>query len=77
MVMIPEQCRAARSLLSWTMQDLAGAAEGSPDTVRRFEDGETLKPETVARLQRALERGGVVFKSNGDGPGVHLKRRRK
>jgi transcriptional regulator with XRE-family HTH domain len=65
----------ARMALGWGVRDLARAAEVSPDTIARFERGDTLKEITVEVIQRTLERAGVVFiGANGGGPGVRLER---
>jgi DNA-binding XRE family transcriptional regulator len=64
--MTPGQCRAARSLLKWTQDDLAAKAEVSVITVRSFE-GEKSQPRrvTLASMQRVLESAGVEFIPGG------------
>jgi transcriptional regulator with XRE-family HTH domain len=59
----PHQCRAARDLLHWTAAHLAHVAGVGIATVDRFETGrQVLGPETLRKLQRALEdEGGVEF----------------
>ena len=72
--MSPEQCRAARSWLDWSQQDLAARAKVSLSTVRDFEK-RRRKPiaNNLAAIRRALEAAGVEF-TNGDAPGVRLKK---
>ena len=73
--MSPLQCRLARTALGFGVRDLAALASVSPDTVARFDRGETLKPATVERLRAVLEEAGVVFldASDGEGEGVRLR----
>jgi predicted transcriptional regulator len=71
---IPAQCRAARSLLNWSQDQLARAAEVSPTTIATFEMGKsTPQRSTVKAIQQAFEAAGVQF-INGDGPGVRLRK---
>lgn len=72
----PVQCKMARVAIGWGVRELANAAALSPDTVARFERGETLKASTVGTIQVALEGAGVEF-TNGDQPGVRLAKKRK
>jgi hypothetical protein len=68
-VIVPVQSRMARGALEWGVRDLAKAAIMSHDTVCRFERDEELKERTVASIQEALERAGIVFlPDKGDGP---------
>ena len=72
--MTPEQCREARALLAWTDEDLAKQARCSRATVVNFE--RTVgrpHPEAAAALRSAFEQAGVEF-TNGEGPGVRLRR---
>jgi transcriptional regulator with XRE-family HTH domain len=66
----------ARAAVGMGIRELAKAAKVSIDTVVRFEKGEELKERTVEALQRALEVAGVEF-TNGERPGVHLRRQVK
>jgi len=74
--MMPAQCRAARALLGWSQQQLAGAARVGVVTVRQLEAGATQpRSATYQVLKRALEEGGVIFVDDDhEGPGVRLKR---
>lgn len=75
--MLPVQCRMARVALDWGVRDLASKADKSPNTIARFERGKSMRPETVADIQRTLENGGVEFiAANGSGPGVRLTKRK-
>ena len=70
------QVKAARALLDWSQERLAAASGVSIPTVRRLEamDGELRgRAETAERLRAALEAAGVEF-TNGDAPGVRLRR---
>src|SRR4051794_22983196 len=69
-------CRAARSLLGWTQDDLARAADVSPSTIYKFEaQGVAPHKATVAVLKLAFEVAGVRFlPDEGDGPGLRLVR---
>jgi len=74
-----QQIRAARGLLGWSQSELARRAGLSRETVKRVEAPSDLNvsPEARAKLQQALEDGGVEFiQSNGGGPGVRLKKLR-
>lgn len=71
------QIRAARALIGWSQTRLAEAAELSLPTVKAVESRGTARSSvaTVEAIKSALEAAGVVFiASNGDGPGVRLKK---
>jgi transcriptional regulator with XRE-family HTH domain len=56
------------------LKELAGRAGVSIVTVSRFEtELSSPIPATRAAIQRALEGGGVEF-TNGDTPGVRMRR---
>jgi transcriptional regulator with XRE-family HTH domain len=72
-----QQIRAARGLLGWSQTELARKAGFSRETVKRVEapSGLNVSSEAKAKLQQALEDGGVEFiQGNGGGPGVRLKK---
>jgi transcriptional regulator with XRE-family HTH domain len=73
--MTPAQCRAARALLDWSQQDLAGAAGVGIVTIRQFEAGVgSPRNATTQALMNTLEAAGLEFLAgNGAGPGVRLK----
>jgi transcriptional regulator with XRE-family HTH domain len=64
----------ARAALGLGVRDLAELAKVSPDTIARLERGEELRERTVDAIRSALEAAGVEF-TNGDQPGVRLRRR--
>jgi transcriptional regulator with XRE-family HTH domain len=73
------QCRAARALVKWSQDDLAGAAAVAKKTIADFE-GDQRQPylRTLAAIRIALEAAGVEFiPENGGGPGVRLRNRGK
>jgi transcriptional regulator with XRE-family HTH domain len=75
-----EQIRAARGLLGWSQSELAKRAGLSLPTVKRVEVGmgPRVSDEARARIQQALEMGGVRFiTENGGGPGVRFRQRRR
>jgi hypothetical protein len=74
----PEQIRAARGMLDWSILDLANAARVSVSTVPRVEAGGQVpaSERSLAKIQCALEGAGVHFLANdGDGYGLRLKKR--
>ena len=69
--MTPEQCKAARQLLGWTVRRLATEADMSPATIVAFEsDAKDTRRRTVMVMRMALERGGVRFTA-GSGGAAH------
>jgi transcriptional regulator with XRE-family HTH domain len=71
------QIRAARALLRWSAEDLAGAAALGRNTIRRAELAEEETSMTAANdlaVRRALEAAGVEFvDENGAGAGVRFR----
>ena len=75
LVITAAQCRAARALIEWSVDQLALASKVDTQTITDFElryrapnDGDKR------RLRVALEDGGVIFiPENGGGAGVRLK----
>ncbi len=66
----------ARAALGWGVREVAARAGVSGNTVSRYENGADALGETLLKIQRALEQGGVIFlDENGGGPGVRLKNR--
>lgn len=66
-----EQIRAARSLLNWNQEDLAGAAKISKPAIANMERGTAIpRVETLNAITKALEDAGVEFI---EGPGVRLR----
>ena len=72
------QVRMARAALGWGVRELAEKANLAPNTVSRFENGAGARVDTLAQIQEALEKQGVIFVPADDsgGPGVRLKRAR-
>lgn len=78
MPMTPLQSRMARAALGWSIPDLAEHADVRPNTISHFERGGDSYASTIAKLQGALEAGGVVLVGDGEaslvgGAGVRLK----
>ena len=74
-----ELIRAARALLRWEQRDLAQASDVSLATIKRLETVPGILGAhrlTVTALRRAFESAGIEF-TNGDAPGVRLRRDRK
>jgi DNA-binding XRE family transcriptional regulator len=73
------QVKAARSLLAWSQEELAAAANVSIPTIKRLEaeDGPLGgRDETGVKIRSALEAAGIEFiDENGGGPGVRLRKR--
>jgi len=73
------QVKAARSLLAWSQERLAVAADVSLPTIKRLEahDGPLGgRDQTSSKIRLALESAGVEFiDENGGGTGVRLKKR--
>ena len=71
----PAQCRAARSLLGLSQEDLCKLADVSRAPVAGFEGGKTKTyASTLDKLRDALEGAGVEFlDANNGGPGVRLR----
>lgn len=69
-----EQCRAARGLLYWTVDELAGRSNIAKDTIIKFENGHRVpRRSTITLLRQAFEAAGVDFIENGSGAGVRLR----
>lgn len=76
--MTREQLKMARAALAWSVRDLAAKAGVAANTVSRYENGTDAYGETLTKLRRALEIGGVIFiDEDEEGPGVRLRKRRQ
>ena len=65
------QCRAARGLLGWTLDDLATRSEVTRITINKFENGKTLPyADTIAALRACFEAEGIQFTSEPGREGV-------
>jgi predicted transcriptional regulator len=75
------QLKAARSLIGWSQEELASAANVSVPTIKRLEAVEgTLggRQTTAEKIRGALEKAGIEFiDENGGGPGVRLRKRQR
>lgn len=70
----PGQVRAGRALLGWSQDQLVGASSIPKRTLARLELGEgDPQRRTLAAIRTALEAAGVEF-TNGDAPGVRLRK---
>lgn len=69
------QCRAARALIEWSVDQLSQASRVDAKTIADFEARYRAPGEDAKRRIRvALEEGGVSFiAENGGGAGVRLK----
>ena len=67
------QLAAARSLLGWTQEHLATAADVTRHTIKDWELEHSLpRQSTIDRVRAAIEARGVEF-LNGGQPGVRMK----
>jgi transcriptional regulator with XRE-family HTH domain len=72
----PAQVRMARAALNWSLQQLSEAAGVHRNTISNFETGRYAgEPATLDAIRAALETAGVEF-TNGDQPGVRLRKNR-
>ena len=62
----PIQCKVARTHLEWTQKALAGFAKVGRSTVRKFEDKDSVRRESVLKIRKAFELYGIEF-TEGDG----------
>lgn len=77
--MSTRQVKAARALLGWSQIDLAKHSGVSYPTIARLEaaDGPVgVRADTAEKLRATLEVAGIVF-TNGEEPGVKVRKRRK
>ncbi|WP_232375869.1 XRE family transcriptional regulator [Mesorhizobium comanense] len=75
MMITGAQCRAARALVEWTRDKLAGNSGVDALVIEEFERRINLPDQDICdTLQTALENAGAVFiAENGGGVGVRLK----
>ena len=68
------QSRAARALLGWTQETLAGKARIALTALKRLESANGLEvyESTRDEVRRAFERGGIVFLNSDQGVGLML-----
>jgi transcriptional regulator with XRE-family HTH domain len=78
-MIFPIQIRAARVIVGMSQDELAKRAAVSLGTIKRIEAARQEiagTAQTVARIQQALERAGIMFidQDGKRGPGVRLQR---
>jgi len=67
------QLAAARSLLGWSQEQLATAADVTGQTISNWESEQNMpRPGTIARVRAVIEDRGIEF-LNGGAPGVRFK----
>lgn len=67
----------ARAALNWSLAELAEAAGVHRNTIWNFEtDKYGGDPKSLEKMRKALEKAGVEF-TNGDAPGVRLKKKKR
>ncbi|MFZ0207345.1 MAG: helix-turn-helix transcriptional regulator [Roseiarcus sp.] len=76
MTITPEQVRAARELLGWTLVRLAARADASELAVRRYENGRGIGGRIdLTSIREMLKAAGVEFiAENGGVAGVRLRK---
>ena len=63
----PAQIRAARALIGWKQSDLASNSGVSEISIKNIERGATdARSSTLAAIQSAFTKAGVVFLDPGD-----------
>jgi len=72
------QIRAARALVRWSANELAGKSGVSWTTIQRMESQDGVPSATARNLEkirRTLEDAGVIFiEEDDEGPGVRLRK---
>jgi transcriptional regulator with XRE-family HTH domain len=69
-MLLPEQCRAGRAILTWSQADLAAKSGVQSKTIADFEIGKrTPIGGNLFAIQRAFETAGLAFVNGGE-PGV-------
>ena len=77
MPITPPQCRAARGLVDMDQAALADRAMVTRNVIIDFEKGRRVPMRNnLASIQRVLEEAGVEF-TNGDAPGVRLRKKKR
>jgi transcriptional regulator with XRE-family HTH domain len=79
-ILTPNQLRAARALVGWSRDELAGKCGMAVETIQGFESrGSDPRLSTLSKWRYALEGAGVRFIEPDDdgGPGVRLMAEKK
>ena len=62
----PRHVRTARAAFGWSIKDLAEKADIGPNTILRFEHGDSdVKVSTLTKIEGAFHAVGVVFHGCG------------
>lgn len=74
----PAQCRAARSLLGWSQDQLSTSSKVAKATIANFEAGKRSPYDrTLLDIKETLEAAGILFVAAGEnstaGDGVRFK----
>lgn len=74
--MQPEQLRAARAVLNWSLDRLSQASGVHRNTLSNFETRKYAgEPDKLALVKKTLEAAGVIFiDENGEAAGARLRR---
>lgn len=74
-----EQIRAARAMVGWSVAELARRADVSWRTIQRAEAAGAAVPrmhvDTIDKITRALEAGGIEFLRGSEHGGPGIRRR--
>jgi transcriptional regulator with XRE-family HTH domain len=74
-MMQPVHLRMARAALGWSLSDLATQSKVNLNTISRYEAGREVLSGTIDKLEKVLERAGVILIQEDDlgGPGIRLQ----
>lgn len=74
--MLPEQLKAARALLNWSLERLARESGIHRNTISNFETRKFGgEPDTLATIKHTLENTGVIFpEENAQDAGISFRR---
>ena len=69
----PKQCKAARSFLGWSQQDLADKVRVVQKTIADFERGVRTPQRRIAEdIRTIFEEAGIKFENDDEGQGAKL-----
>jgi len=71
------QIRMARAALAISVRELSHMSKVAESTILRYETNKGgMQTGTLERVQKALEKSGIIFigADSGGGPGVRLKK---